>query len=141
MFVRKASAEWKGNLKEGAGEVASESGVVKAPYGFPSRFDNAGGTNPEELIAAAHAACFSMAFSNNLSNAGFVPASVRTEASVHFAKGDGGFAITRIDLVCEANVPGITQEVFDEQAKGAKEGCPISKALAAVPIHLAARLA
>lgn len=140
MFVRKATAEWKGNLKEGKGTVATESGVLDTPYGFSSRFDNAGGSNPEELIAAAHASCFSMAFSNNLAGAGFVPTSVKTEASVYLEKGEGGFGISRIELHCDAQVPGISQEVFDAQAKAAKEGCPISRALAAVPIHLVAHL-
>lgn len=140
MFVRKATAEWKGNLKEGKGEVATESGVLKAAYSFPTRFDNTGGSNPEELIAAAHASCFSMAFSNNLASAGFVPTSVKTEASVRLEKGEGGFGISRIDLHCDAQVPGISQEEFDAQARAAKEGCPISKALASVPIHLVAHL-
>jgi osmotically inducible protein OsmC len=140
MFVRKATAEWKGNLRDGKGEMASESGALKTSYETPSRFDNAGGVNPEELIAAAHASCFSMQFSANLSNAGFVPTSVKTEASVHLTKGEGGYSITRIDLHTDAQVPGVSQEVFDVQAKAAKEGCPISKALSAVPIHLVAHL-
>jgi osmotically inducible protein OsmC len=140
MFIRKSTAEWKGNLQEGTGAFSSESGALQSSYRFSSRFENAGGTNPEELIAAAHASCFSMAFSANLSKAGFVPVSVRTEAAVHLSKTEGGFAITRIDLHCDAEVPGISKEVFEEQANAAKEGCPISKALSAVPIHLAAHL-
>jgi len=140
MFVRKATAEWKGNLQEGTGEFFSESGALRASYRFSSRFENAGGTNPEELIAAAHASCFSMAFSANLSKAGFIPVSVKTEAAVHLSKTEGGFAITRIDLHCDAEVPGIPSDLFQTQANAAKEGCPISKALSAVPIHLVAHL-
>jgi osmotically inducible protein OsmC len=141
MFVRKATAEWKGDLRNGKGEFSSESGALKAAYGFSSRFENAGGTNPEELIAAAHASCFSMAFSANLSKAGFVPASVRTEAAVHLSKTEDGFAITRIDLNCYADVPGISREVFEAEAEAAKTGCPISRAPSAVAIHLTAPLA
>jgi len=140
MPVRRANAEWKGDLKSGTGEVRTETGSFKGAYSFPSRFESGEGTNPEELIAAAHAACFSMAFANGLAGAGHTPESVRTEARVHLDKGDGGFGITRIELVTEARVPGISEEAFQEQAEGAKTGCPISRALASVQIDLDARL-
>ncbi len=140
MPVRKASAEWKGDLAQGSGTVSSESGAVEGSYSFPSRFEAGEGTNPEELIGAAHAACFSMALSNGLANAGYTPDAVRTEASVHLTKGDAGFAVTRIELDCIARVPGIDEGTFQEQAQAAKVGCPISGALAAVDIHLDARL-
>jgi len=140
MPVRRASAEWKGDLKSGTGEVRTETGSFEGAYSFPSRFESGTGTNPEEMIAAAHAACFSMALSNGLAGAGHTPESVRTEARVHLDKGDGGFGITRIELVTEARVPGISEETFREQANGAKSGCPISRALASVQIDLDARL-
>ena len=141
MPVRKASAEWNGDLLSGTGTVSTESGAVQGRYSFPSRFESGEGTNPEELIAAAHAACFSMALSNGLAKGGHTPDSVRTEARVHLDKGEAGFSITRIDLVCVAQVPGIDEDGFQEQAQAAKTGCPISGALAAVDIDLNARLA
>ena len=141
MPVRRASAEWKGDLATGTGTVLTESGAVQGHYSFPSRFESGEGTNPEELIGAAHAACFSMAFSHGLAEAGYTPESVRTEASVHLTKGDAGFAVSRIDLDCVAQVPGIDEGTFQDQAQAAKKGCPISGALAAVDIHLNARLA
>jgi lipoyl-dependent peroxiredoxin len=141
MAIRSATAEWKGSLVEGTGTVSTESGAVRnAAYSFPSRFEEGTGTNPEELIAAAHAGCFSMALSHGLAQAGHPPTRVRTEARVHLEKGDGGFSITRIELVCEAEVPGIDDDAFQEQAEGAKKGCPISRALGAVPIELKATL-
>ncbi len=141
MAIRSATAEWKGSLVEGTGTVSTESGAVRnAAYSFPSRFEEGTGTNPEELIAAAHAGCFSMALSHGLAQAGHTPTRVRTEARVHLEKGDGGFSITRIELVCEAEVPGIDDAAFQEQAEGAKKGCPISRALGAVPIELKATL-
>ena len=141
MPVRRANAEWKGDLAAGTGTVSTESGALDGGYSFPSRFETGDGTNPEELIGAAHAACFSMALSARLAGAGYTPESVRTEAGVHLVKGEGGFSITRIDLDCVARVPGIGEEAFQEEAQAAKGGCPVSGALAAVDIHLDARLA
>jgi len=140
MPTRKAEAEWKGNLKDGKGSLKTQSGAFNGSYSFASRFEEAGGTNPEELIAAAHAGCFSMALSGGLSKAGHAPTSVRTEARVHLEKVGDGFGITRIDLSTDADVPGITEADFQEQATKAKENCPISKALKAVEITLDARL-
>jgi len=140
MITRSANARWTGGLKDGKGTVALGSGAFSGNYSFTSRFENGTGTNPEELIGAAHAGCFSMALSAGLEKAGFKPESVATEAKVHMDKVDGAFKVTRIDLITEAKVPGITPAQFDEQAQGAKVGCPISKALAAVEITLAARL-
>jgi len=140
MAIRTAEVEWKGNLKDGSGRMSTESGVLEAAYSFGTRFENDPGTNPEELIGAAHAGCFSMALSNELDQAGHTPESVRTTARVHLEMGDGGPAISRIELRCEAEVPGIDDPTFQEIAEGAKEGCPVSKALSATPIVLEARL-
>lgn len=138
---RNATAVWKGDLKGGKGIITSQSGLLKeAQYGFTTRFEEGIGTNPEELIAAAHAGCFSMALSNGLSKAGHEPASVRTEASVHLEKVGEGFEITRIDLVCNAEVPGISEEDFQREASGAKENCPVSKLLRTAEITLKATL-
>lgn len=132
MTVNTAKAEWQGDLQQGKGEVALGNGAFKGQYSFKSRFEDGNGTNPEELIAAAHAACFSMAFSNELAKAGHPPQSVKTEARVTLAKTDGGFSITEIDLIADADVPGIDDSKFQELASNAKNGCPISKALAGV---------
>ena len=140
MPTRKAEAEWKGTLKEGSGTFKVQSGSVSGSYSFPTRFENAKGTNPEELIGAAHASCFSMALSAGLGKAGFQPKRVHTTATVTLDKVGDAFAIVRIDLDCEAEVPGIDDAKFQEQAKGAKEGCPVSKALKATEITLKARL-
>ncbi|MGZ5477140.1 MAG: OsmC family protein [Thermoanaerobaculia bacterium] len=140
MPVRKAEAEWKGTLKEGKGEIKTESGAVKGQYSFGTRFENAKGTNPEELIGAAHAGCFSMAFAAGLEKAGKPAKRVHTTASVRLDKVGEGFGITKIDLVTEAEVPGIDEATFQQTAKGAKEGCPVSKALAGVQISLSAKL-
>jgi len=140
MPARKASAEWNGDLAHGTGTVSTESGAVGGAYSSASRFESGGGTNPEELVGAAHAACFSMAFAHGLANAGYTPDSVRTEARVHLEKGEGGFAVTEIHLDCSARVPTIDEATFQEQAAAAKLGCPISKALSAIDIHLDARL-
>jgi len=140
MAVRRADAEWKGSLKDGTGHVRTETGAVDGAYSFRSRFESGEGTNPEELIAAAHAGCFSMALSHGLAEAGHTPESVKTQASVHLTKVEGGFAISRIILSCEARVPGISDEDFQEQAEGAKKGCPVSQALSAVEVELEARL-
>lgn len=141
MPVRRAEAEWKGNLRDGAGTLKSETGAVSGQYSFTSRFEEGTGTNPEELIAAAHASCFSMAFSANLAKAGHSPESVRTTASVHLEKSDAGFSIVRIDLVSRARVPGISEDAFQAEADGAKKGCPISRALSdSIEVTLDAKL-
>jgi osmotically inducible protein OsmC len=140
MPTRTSSARWQGNLKEGAGTMALGSGAYEGAFSFASRFEDGKGTNPEELIAAAHAGCFSMAFSNALSQAGHVPTSVETQAKVQFGNTGGGFAITRIDLVAKGDVPGIEDADFQKIAQEAKAGCPVSKALQAVEITLDATL-
>lgn len=140
MAIRKASAVWEGSLREGKGTMRLGSGAFEGAYSFSTRFEEAPGTNPEELIGAAHAGCFSMAFSGNLGRAGFTPDYVRTTADVHLEKVDSGFKITRIVLHMEAKVPGLDEKTFREQAEAAKNGCPVSQALAAVPIELDARL-
>ncbi len=140
MPVRTADAEWKGDLPSGSGSLQTESGALKGSYSFVSRFEEGSGTNPEELIAAAHAGCYSMALSHQLAQAGHPPDSVRTTARVHLDKGDAGFAITKIELRTRAKVPGIDEATFREKAEGAKTGCPVSQALKAVTIELDARL-
>jgi len=140
MAERTAEAEWKGNFMEGQGRMKFGSGAFDGKYDFRSRFENGAGTNPEELLGAAHAGCFSMALSAGLSKAGYAPKRVHTQARVHLAKQDSGFTINRIDLTSEAEVPGITPEDFQAQAQAAKAGCPVSKALAGVDIHLKAKL-
>ena len=140
MAVRVASAEWKGNLPKGSGTVETETGALKGSYSFASRFEEGAGTNPEELIAAAHAGCFSMAFANGLAQAGFEADSIRTTAKVFLEKGPEGFGVSRIELQCVGKVPNIDEATFLEHAKGAKEGCPVSRALAATPIELKATL-
>lgn len=131
-FKRSASAEWQGTGKEGKGTLSSQSGVLSAtPYGSNSRFGEEKGTNPEELIAAAHAGCFSMALAFALTNAGFPPSKISTKAVVTLDQDNPGFKVTRSDLQLEASVPGISQEKFKELAEGAKAGCPISKLLKA----------
>jgi len=141
MAVRVASAEWKGNLPKGSGTLETETGSLKGNYSFASRFEEGAGTNPEELIAAAHAGCFSMAFANILAGAGFEPSSIRTTAKAYLEKGPDGFGISRIELECVGDVPGIDEPAFQEHAQGAKVGCPVSRALAATPIELTATLA
>ncbi|MFN4232045.1 OsmC family protein [Thermus sp.] len=141
MPVRKASAVWEGGLRNGQGLMKLQSQAFEGPYSFPSRFEEGPGTNPEELIAAAHAGCFSMALAASLEREGFPPKRVSTEAHVHLEMVEGKATITRIDLVTEAEVPGITPEKFQEIAQAAKEGCPVSRALGAVKeIALKARL-
>jgi len=140
MAIRTASAEWLGNLPKGSGTVETETGALKGAYSFASRFEEGAGTNPEELIAAAHAGCFSMAFANGLAKAGFEPTSIRTTAKVHLEMGADGFGVSQIDLECFGDVPGIDDATFQEHAQGAKVGCPISKALSATPIQLSATL-
>ena len=140
MPVRNASARWEGNLKDGAGTMKMGSGAYEGKYSFGSRFQEEPGTNPEELIAAAHAGCFSMALTVGLGKSGFSPASVQTSAKAHLEKVGEGFQITRIELTTVASVPEIDEATFQEHATGAKENCPVSKALAGVDISLDATL-
>ena len=140
MPVRKASAVWNGTLKEGNGTMKMQSGAYEGKYSFGSRFEENPGTNPEELIAAAHAGCFSMALSGGLTKAGFTPERVETSAKAHLEKVGEGFKITRIQLACQATIPGIDDATFQEIAAGAKAGCPVSQALAGVDISLDATL-
>ena len=137
---RKAGAVWKGGLKDGKGILTTASGVLtKTPYSFSTRFENAKGTNPEELIAAAHAGCFSMALSAELGKAGMTPDTISTEATLTMEKKEAGFTITKIHLEVTAKVPGADQAKFQEVANGAKKGCPVSRALNA-EITMSARL-
>ena len=138
MPVRRSEAVWRGTLKEGAGTMRLASGLYEGPYTFSSRFEEAAGTNPEELIGAAHAGCFSMFLSSLLTEKGYVPGRVHTSASVHLGAGP---TIKKIELDCEAEVPGVGETEFQDLAAQAKASCPVSKALAAVPeIVLNARL-
>jgi len=141
MPSRKAEAEWKGNLIQGSGRLAVGSGAFQGPYSFKSRFeDGQSATNPEELIGAAHAGCYTMALTAQLSRAGFTPARIRTGATVTLDKVGDAFAITRIDLDTTAEVPGLDDRTFQRQALEAKQNCPVSKALAGTGIHLVAKL-
>jgi len=143
MADKKASVHWEGRGKNGQGRISTETDALKAyPYGYASRFeDDRRGTNPEELIGAAHAACFTMAFSFACDQAGFATESVDTKAAVRLVSKGGGFAIDRIALDLEATVPGLDEAKFRELAEGAKANCPVSKALGGVPeITLNARL-
>ena len=144
MIEKTASVHWEGGGKAGVGKISMQTGAMKDyPYGFGSRFeDDRRGTNPEEILAAAHAACFTMAFSFACDKAGFKTEKVDTTAAVRLAKDGDGFKIDRIALELTAKIPGITLAQFDELAQGAKKGCPLSKALASVPeISLKATLA
>lgn len=138
MTIKKfGSAQWTGSLKEGQGHVSTESGVLKSqPYSFDTRFAAGEGTNPEELIGAAHAACFTMALSNILGEAGFTADTMETKATVSVERQPTGFAITLIELHLHAVVPGLNDAQLVTLATKAKEGCPVSKALSAVPIAL-----
>jgi len=140
MAVRSAQAVWKGDLKKGMGTLSVESGAFTGKYSFSSRFEEGQGTNPEELIGAAHAGCFSMALSADLSEAGYTVKEIATQAKVKLEKGEGGFGITGIKLITKARVPDITMDEFAKYASGAKKNCPISKALAAVDVQLEAHL-
>jgi osmotically inducible protein OsmC len=140
MPVRTAEAEWKGALRDGQGTVKLGSGAFTGSYSFPSRFESGKGTNPEELIGAAHAGCFSMALSAGLGAAGFKPTRIHTTAKVHIDKVGDGFEITLIELETDAEIPGIDAATFQAQAEGAKAGCPVSKALAGPKITLKATL-
>lgn len=137
---RKGSAVWRGGLKDGKGIVSTDSGVLaNTQYSFSTRFEDGKGTNPEELIAAAHAGCFSMALSAQLGGAGITPEQIQTTATVSLDKTDGGFAITGIHLDVVAKIPGGDKQAFDTAANNAKAGCPVSKVLSA-PITMDARL-
>ncbi|MCM2449296.1 OsmC family protein [Agrobacterium vitis] len=135
------SAQWSGGLKDGKGKVSTQSGALDAyPYGFNTRFEGVTGSNPEELIGAAHAACLTMAVSMMLGEAGLTAESLETRANVTLDKQEAGFAITAIELVLKGKVPGADEARFTEIANQAKAGCPVSKALAAVPISLSVAL-
>ena len=140
MPVRNADATWNGGLKDGQGSVKLGSGAFEGKYSFGSRFENGTGTNPEELIAAAHAGCFSMALAAGLGKAGFNPQQVHTTAAVSIDKVGEGFKITKIKLQSQAKVPGIDPQKFQEIATATKSGCPVSQALSATPIELEAKL-
>jgi osmotically inducible protein OsmC len=135
MADKTATVHWEGRGKQGVGRISTQTEALKSyPYGFASRFeDDRRGTNPEELVAAAHAACFTMAFSFACDAAGFATSSVDTQASVRLVMKGGGFLIERIDLKLEASVPGVDEATFQNLAAGAKRDCPLSKALASVP--------
>lgn len=132
MALQSASAEWNGSLKEGSGKMSVGTGAFEGPFTFASRFENGKGTNPEELVGAAHAGCFSMALSAALGRAGHNPTSIKTSAKVHLGATDAGPTITQIDLDVEGIVPGIDQAQFQQFAEGAKKGCVVSRALAGV---------
>lgn len=138
---RSSEAKWNGSIKEGKGTIMLGSGAFEGPYSFNSRFgDDTVATNPEELIAAAHAGCYTMAFSGFLGRAGYEPTSIETKAIVHLDKEGEGFVIPKIDLIMEASVPNIADEEFQQIAKTAKEKCPVSRVLAAAEITLEATL-
>jgi lipoyl-dependent peroxiredoxin len=140
MATRKAHARWEGSLKEGKGQVDFANGTFKARYSFISRFENGTGTNPEELLGAAHASCFAMALSLILGEAGLKPDYVDATAHVTISPRDRGFMITKSHLVCEASVPGIDHTAFMHYANAAKAGCPVSQALTGTQITLDAKL-
>lgn len=141
MLFRKAEALWKGNLTKGVGRLSVGSGAVDVPYSLKSRLeDGQSATNPEELLGAAHAGCFTMALAAQLSGGGFTPTEIQTEAKVSFDKIGDGFAITRIDLETSAEVDGINNVTFQALAADAKKNCPVSKALAAIDIGMKATL-
>jgi osmotically inducible protein OsmC len=137
MPTRTSTAQWQGSLKDGSGTMRLGSGAYEGSFSFASRFESGDGTNPEELIGAAHAGCFSMALSNILGQAGHTPTSIATSATVHL----GSAGITQIDLDTVGDVPGLSNDEFVGYAENAKANCPVSKALAAVDITLKARLA
>lgn len=137
---REAEARWEGGLKHGSGRMRLGGGAFEGAYSFGSRFEDKSGTNPEELIAAAHAGCFSMALAAGLEKAGHTPEAIQTTARVQLEKSGDGFAITRIHLATQGRVPGLDPAAFQKAAEEAKAGCPVSKALAAVDIQLEAKL-
>jgi lipoyl-dependent peroxiredoxin len=141
MPARTATARWEGGLRDGSGTMRLGSGAYEGAYSFASRFEDGTGTNPEELLGAAHAGCFSMALSAGLERGGHPPTSVDTTARVHLERADTGFRIGRIELECTAVVPGLDDAAFQKEAEAAKAGCPVSQALAAVEISLTATLA
>ena len=140
MPTRNSEATWNGNLKEGNGQIKLGSGAFEGKYSFATRFESAPGTNPEELIGAAHAGCFSMALAAGLGKAGFNPKRVHTTAAVQLEKVGDGFKITKIQLRTDAQVPAIDAKTFQDHAEKAKKGCPVSQALAGTDIQLEARL-
>jgi lipoyl-dependent peroxiredoxin len=140
MSVRTSEAQWEGSLRDGKGRFWTESGEVSGVFSFPTRFEEREGSNPEELIGAALASCYSMALAGDVERAGSKPESVRTVARVHLDKGADGFEITGIDLDAEARVPQIDPKEFDKIAQATKVNCPVGKVLAAVPITVRARL-
>jgi len=140
MPVRNAEAVWEGNLLKGKGKMKLGSGAFEGAYSFSSRFENGLGTNPEELIGAAHAGCFSMALSFMLEQAGYAPERVHTTAKVHIDKVGEGFKITVIELETQGRIPGINEKTFLEKAEAAKKGCPVSQALSGTEIRLKAML-
>lgn len=137
---RTSTAVWKGDLQGGSGNLKLGSGAYDGQYSFKSRFEEGTGTNPEELLGAAHAGCFSMALAAGLSRQGFKVNSIDTKATVNLEKGDSGFSITRIDLVTTGDVEGIDEAKFKEVAEGTKDGCIVSRALSAVPMTITATL-
>lgn len=140
MAFRTAEAQWQGNLTEGKGRIKVQSGTLDAPYDFRARTADGKGTNPEELIGAAHAGCFTMQLSALLGGAGFTPTNLRTTAKVHLEKQGAGFAIPRIELELEGSVPGLDAAAFQKHAETAKASCPVSKALTGTQISLKAKL-
>jgi osmotically inducible protein OsmC len=140
MATSTAEAVWEGSLKEGKGTMKLGSGAFNGAYSFRTRFEGAPGTNPEELIGAAHAGCFSMALSAGLGKSGFTPTRIKTSAKVYLEKVGEGFKITRIQLTTEAAIPNIDDATFKQHAEGAKKGCPVSQALAGTQIELDAKL-
>lgn len=140
MPERTATAVWEGPVPQGQGVISLGSGLLTADYSFGSRFESGPGTNPEELLGAAHAGCFTMAFALGLTQAGHPPTKITTTAQVSVAKGPEGYRITHIDLTTEAEVPGIAPDEFARQAEAAKTGCPVSRALAGTEIRLEAKL-
>jgi osmotically inducible protein OsmC len=141
MILRKASAMWEGTLKEGKGTMRTGSGAFEGPYSFATRFGDDRGTNPDELIAAAHAGCFSMELAARLTQAGHPPTGIRTEAELGIEPVRGGYSIKHVRLLTHGIVPGIDEAEFRKHAEGARDNCPVSKALAGVEITLEARLA
>ncbi len=140
MVIRKAQASWEGDLEKGQGKMVLGAGGLEVPYGFGSRFEDGTGGNPEGLIGAAHAGCFSMALAHELGEAGHPPSHVATIAKVHLEKSGDGFAIPKIELETEADVPGVDEETFQRIAQAAKQGCPVSKVLSGADITLNAKL-
>ena len=140
-MIRIAEAAWEGTFRDGKGNMKLGSGAFEGAFSYHTRMEEEGpGTNPEELLAAAHAGCFSMSLSRRLSAAGHPPKRIHTEGRVHFDRAEDGYVISRIDLQTEAEVPGVNEQLFQEQAEAAKQYCPVSKALAGVEIGLKAKL-